>query len=68
VRLARGWSASIVQRCAANCNLASSSTTAAESSPASQKSVVRGAVLYTKRIPLAAITIVLSIAAMCYPT
>ena len=68
VRLVRGWSASIVRRCAANLSLASSSATAAEGSLASWKSVVIGVVLHTGRIPLAAIAIVLSIAAMCHPT
>jgi hypothetical protein len=68
MRLARGWSASIVQRCVANLSLASSSATAAEGSLASQKSVVIRVVFHTRRIPLAAIAIVLSMAAMCHPT
>jgi hypothetical protein len=68
MRLARGWSASIVQRCVANLSLASSSATVAEGSLASWKSVVIGVVFYTGRMPLAAIAIVLSMAAMCYPT
>jgi hypothetical protein len=68
MRLARGWSTSIVRRCVANLSLASSSATAAEGSPASRKSVVIGVVFYTRRMPLAAIAIVLSIAAICHPT
>jgi hypothetical protein len=57
-----------VHRCIANLSLASSSTTAAEGSLASQKSVVIGVVFYTRRMPLATIASVLSIAAMCYLT
>jgi hypothetical protein len=57
-----------VQRCVANLSLASSSATAAEGSLASQKSVVIGVVFYTRRMPLAAVAIVLSIAAICHPT
>jgi hypothetical protein len=68
MRLARGWSTSIVRRCVANLSLASSSATAAEGSPASRKSVVIGVVFYAGRMPLAAIASVLSMAAMCHPT
>ena len=68
MRLVRGWSISIVRRCAVNLSLASSSATAAEGSLASRKSVVVGVVLYTRRMPLAAIAIILSIAVMYYPT
>jgi hypothetical protein len=68
VRLVRGWSASIVRRCAANLSLASSSATAVEGSLASQKSVVVGVVLYTRRMPLTAIAIIFSIAVICHPT
>jgi hypothetical protein len=68
MRLARGWSASMVRRCVANLSLASSSATAVEGSPASRKSVVIGVVLQTGSMPLAAIAIVLSMAAMCHPT
>ena len=67
VRLVRGWSASIVRRWVANLSLASSSATAAGSSPASRKSAAVGVVLYAGRMPRAAIASVLSIAATCYP-
>ena len=67
VRLVRGWSVSVVRRWVANLSLASSSATVAGSSLASRKSVAVGVVLYTGRMPFAAIASILSIAAMCYP-
>jgi hypothetical protein len=56
-----------VRKWVANLSLASFSATAADSNPTFWKSVAVGVVLYTGRMPLAAIASVLSIAAMCYP-
>ena len=67
MRLASGYSASLVRRCVASRSTASSSATAAEGSPSSRKSVVVGVVIHTERIPLAATANVLSMKAMCLP-